>query len=160
MEWVDWYSATRISARISTTASKTCGGKVSWVWPRWQDSCRLAASRVRDEVVTLESMIAHFFAILELPIRTYERVQNLRPYRKGRGGRRTEESLIWVRRGGTASGDAVPRGVRHRRRREAQPARAKTIAAAHQRVWPRPWQPRHQSCVATDWEILLRPRRR
>ncbi len=60
MELVDWYSATRISANISTTASKTCGGKVSEVWPRW-DSCRLAPWRVCDEGVTLESMITHSF---------------------------------------------------------------------------------------------------
>lgn len=59
MEWDEWYSATRISANISTTASKICGGKVSEVWPRWQDFCRLAPSRVRDEGVTLESMITH-----------------------------------------------------------------------------------------------------
>ena len=111
MAWVDWYSATRISASISTSASKTCGGQVSEVRPRWRDSSRLAASRVRDEVVILESMItqrcpSHVVSILtvagelrerkdwnvqcfrqqlESPRRTYERVQNLRPYRKSRG---------------------------------------------------------------------------
>jgi len=62
MAWVDWYSATRIWASISTTVSKTCGGQVSEVWTRWWDSCRLTASRVRDEGVILESMITHSFA--------------------------------------------------------------------------------------------------
>ena len=62
MAWVDWYSATRISASISTTPSKTCGGQASEVWPRRPDSCRLAASRVRDGGVILESMIIHSFA--------------------------------------------------------------------------------------------------
>ena len=62
MAWVDWYSATRIWASISTMVSKTCGGQVSEVWTRWWDSCRFTASRVRDEGVVLESMITHSFA--------------------------------------------------------------------------------------------------
>ena len=124
MACVDWYSATRISASISTTVSKICGGQVSEVWPRSRYSCRLAASRVRDEAVILESMItqrcpSHVVSILtvagelrerkdwnvqcfrqqlEPPRRTYERVQNLRPYRKSRGA---------------VSGTPASRGVTH-----------------------------------------------
>jgi hypothetical protein len=110
MAWVDWYSATRISAIISTTASKTCGGQVSEVWTRWWDSCRLTALRVRVEGVILESMITHSFGdilsfrdALMRGFRSYDHTEKVgeggqkkRPW--GRVRPSPEMALPWVSR--------------------------------------------------------------
>jgi hypothetical protein len=114
---------------------------------------------------------------------TYERVQNLRPYRKGRGGRtkeRTVGSGIPASRGithlgprkaesrasfccGTASEDALPHGGRHRRPaqrgptvRRQEPSPIKGCGTPEAIAPPRTVS-RVQSYVATDSEDLLRP---
>lgn len=110
MAWVDWYSATRIWASISTTVSKTCGGQVSEAWARWWNSCRFTASRVRDEGVILEGMITHSFAdtvsfrnALMRGFRFYDHTEKVGEagQKKGPWGRvrpSLERALPWVSR--------------------------------------------------------------